>query len=484
MTFVVNDLPDVSPTDYPSPAAYRFAQAVRELLQTRCGLRGPTEEQMVLRRELEGVGLITFSPGGPGQRTPIKLPPGGLPGAGPTEPDLTPPDSITGLTVTTLVAGAFLQWDPPTYTQGGGNSITEIFEAVYSGTGPLPTFGSAFKIGSVPFGTEVFVANGEPGTQRHYWVRAVTTYDVTQATPTGGVNGVSVVIGQIDGAEHIVALSIGTALIGNLAVTNAKIATVSVDKLIAGTLQVGAYMRSSNFVSGVQGFYIGGDGTLEVTNGTFRGYIAAGSGLIGGALIDASGVESDNYAADTIGWRLDNDDGLFAAQGKIGGFTLGGKKQTLGTATLAGTGSGIAMGTDTDTLNKLFVGNAASDFMYFNGTQLTYKGTFESYSASIAGGSVSVTVGNGLAFYANRTVTVTGGRSPYTYQWFVAYHDNEDDDTAALILALTGSPQTIGISGRATDSINTGSVVCTVTDANGRAITVGVPVSATHGTPP
>lgn len=445
---------------------------VVETLQLIIGTRGPGRGNPAWFQTLVDAGLLD------GRGGVIRTPPG--------SGDTTPPPVPTGLDVTPGINHIFITWDAATYGQGGGNAYTTIYGATYDDpteTDPLPTFASAVPIATVPFSTEIYAHPTAPNVQWHIWI-AFTTYADVTGSPAGGTNGFECTSGKLDGAQHIEALTVTNALIANLAVDDAKIANLGVNKLVAGAISTGQYIESSGFVSGVQGFKIEGDGDAEFNNAIFRGAIYAGAGAIGGAIIDASGVESDNYVLATTGWRLDNDDGIFAFQGTIGGFTIAGKKLTLGTATLAGTGSGIAMGTDTDTLNKLFVGNAAGDFMYFNGTTLTFKGSFEAYSASISGGSVSVTVSNGLQFYANRTVTVTGGKSPYTYQWFVANHDNEDDDTAALILGLTGDPETIGISGRATNSINSGSVVCTVTDANGRTLTAGVPVSATHGTPP
>lgn len=103
------------------------------------------------------------------------------------------------------------------------------------------------------------------------------------------------------------------AMIGNLQVDDAKIVNMSAAKITAGSIAVGEYIQSSGFVSGFQGFRISGNGNAEFNNAVFRGLIEADSGLIGGLVIDTSGVESTNYVAGSAGFRLDNATGTLYA---------------------------------------------------------------------------------------------------------------------------------------------------------------------------
>lgn len=248
-------------------------QQARELLQVRTGRRGDALDQMVLRRDLvdlgiltqDGLGRLQFSGtiAGPKGDQGIQGPPG--PGI---TPDFSEPTSITGLTATSLFGGAFLQWDAPTYTQGDGNAYTKVYEAVYSGTGPLPTFGNAVLIGSAPFGTNVFIASGRIGTQRHYWVAAVTEWDNEQNTPTGGINGVSVTIGKV-GNSDLGPLIIEAGNLANGSVTAAKLAAQAVSLTsFANGIEPVSIVGEVPSVLGTRAIFNTADGKLYRWNGS------------------------------------------------------------------------------------------------------------------------------------------------------------------------------------------------------------------------
>jgi len=66
------------------------------------------------------------------------------------------------------------------------------------------------------------------------------------------------------------------------------IAGLFVDRLHGGSLQVGHYITSSNYVPGVAGWRVDGDGFLEMSSGTFRGLLEAAQmtgGTINGATV-------------------------------------------------------------------------------------------------------------------------------------------------------------------------------------------------------
>jgi hypothetical protein len=448
----IPDLPSVDRQDFTTDNAYAFARALTEMLQVRCGLRGKPDAQMILRRDLIALGYIkeigggTISTGGG-----IEVGEGG-------PPDSSPPTPITGLAVTSLFAGAFVKWDAPTYTQGGGNAITEVYEAVYSGSGPLPTFGDAILIGSAALSTNSFIAAGRLGTRRHYWVKAVTAGNVSQATPTGGTNGVSIVIGQVgnsdlgaqiveaqniadgnitpikfatgtnpvfmvallpalpsatyppgtiavnttdtkvyrvdaagttwtaqqDGADIVAGTiaaasliagtitagsgvianaAISTAMIQTLAVTDALIASCNINKLEAGSLQVGAYLDSSNYVGGTAGFYLGATGYAEFNDVVVRGTVYASAGTFAGSLSAATGSFAGSLSAATGSFA----GSLSAATGSFNGTVQVGSSPLVSGTSMTGTGAVF------NPSGTWAAGNSTKNIS-FNGTTVTING--------------------------------------------------------------------------------------------------------------
>lgn len=355
------DLPAFTASDMANPAGMvTKLQRVVETLQLIIGTRGPGRGNTAWFQSLVDAGLLD------GGGNVIPKPPG--------SGDTTPPPVPSGLTVSPGINHIFVEWDAATYAQGGGNALSIIYGATYDPVagGPLPTFANAVPIATVPFSTQIYAHPTEPNVQWHIWVSFVTYAD-KEGNPAGGLNGVQATSGKIDGAQHIEALTVTRALIADLAVDNGKVANLSASKLITGTIAVGETISSSGFVSGFSGFSINGAGNAEFNNAIFRGtgvfggQIVATSGSIGGALIGSNYVQSDNYNGVTAGWRLDNDLGkLFAKAGEIAAFTIDGKVLKLGTAALDASGDGIAMGKDTDGLNKLYVGNSTHG-IHFDG---------------------------------------------------------------------------------------------------------------------
>lgn len=234
-----------------------------------------------------GLAEYTLVPPGGGIPGSFEPPPrGGLGGWD----DLTPPDPLDNLVVTSIPTGFFVEFDAPTYRQGGGNAYSIIYQANYSGAGPLPTFSSAVPVGTVTERNVILVVPAEPGVQGHFWAQPVSHAEdynqvAPQTPPTGGTNGEYTTAGQLSD-DHIADLSAG--------------------KITAGAIAVGEYIESTGYDPGVYGFRLNGNGTCDFL-----------AGLIGGAVIDADGVESDNYVADTSGWRLDNDTGNLYANAII-----------------------------------------------------------------------------------------------------------------------------------------------------------------------
>lgn len=317
------DIPAFTQADMTNPAGFvRKLEQLREQVQLVIGTRGPGRGNPAWIDQLIDIGVV--DDGGRGPRLPPRQPPG--------SDDKSPPPMPAGLTVTPGINHIFVEITAPTYAQGGGNAYSTIYAATRdpASTDPLPTFGNATAVVTVPYGTEIHAIPTEPNVQWHVWVTH-TTYADVEGPPAGGTNGASCVSGRLVGYEHFEALSITNALIANLAVDNAKIANLSASKITAGSLAVGSYIQSSGFVSGFQGFRISGNGDAEFNNAIFRGVVYADGGEIGGAVIDASGVESDNYVANTSGWRLDNASGdVYAVGGgRVGGWEIDGPRSIV-----------------------------------------------------------------------------------------------------------------------------------------------------------
>lgn len=103
------------------------------------------------------------------------------------------------------------------------------------------------------------------------------------------INGVDVPVGVYITDGYIQNGTITNAKIANLAVDNAKIANLSADKIRAGSISVGQYIQSANYVSGSAGWKIDGGGSAEFGAASIRGQLVASQ-------INSAGLSI--YAAD------------------------------------------------------------------------------------------------------------------------------------------------------------------------------------------
>ncbi len=288
---------------------------------------------------------------------------GGGGGGGDYEPDLTPPPSPSGVNVVAGMDFVGITTDPPTFSMGHGYLATVVYGAKYSGTGPLPSFANAGQVGD--FIGEVGSFPTDAATQWHIWVKWKTRDGVLSVDPTGGANGFQVTTGQdvsrlldalqgmlrneqldptsnfrfkanlftIQSASGTPAINPFTVIttptmtpageqlpvgvymeatyIKNLEaalgrftqafITNAMIVSVSASRITSGVINVGNYIQASNYVPGVSGWRIHGDGSAEFAAASIRGKLSAanmnGQGLTitrpnGSVVLDASGTGS------------------------------------------------------------------------------------------------------------------------------------------------------------------------------------------------
>jgi len=116
---------------------------------------------------------------------------------------------------------------------------------------------------------------------------------IVQTTPTT-INGVSVPVGVYMTDAFIRNGTITNVKIGNAAIDDAKVANLSASKLTAGSIGVGQYIQSTNYIPNSQGWRINGDGNAELSNAIVRGTVFATNGQFWGTILGgaASGYSS------------------------------------------------------------------------------------------------------------------------------------------------------------------------------------------------
>ncbi len=171
-------------------------EAMREAMQTFRGYRGDPLDTALTYRMAQKSGLfnpdgtIAVGAGGVGPPGPV-----GPPGAdgGAVTPDLTPPPTPTGLTVTAGISYLYIHCDTPVYTQGHGHDRTVVYGAKWL-TGSAPTFTNAVEL--FQFQGTFASYPSEPATRWCIWIKWKSMDGVLSTTPGGGTNGVQATTGQ------------------------------------------------------------------------------------------------------------------------------------------------------------------------------------------------------------------------------------------------------------------------------------------------
>lgn len=253
------------------------------------------------------------------------------------EPDLTPPPTPSGVNVVAGIDFVGFTTDPPTFTQGHGHLSTVVYGKKWT-AGPLPTFSDDSQQFEFPGNVDAWPT--DPATQWHFWLKWKTRDGVLSVSPAGGANGFQVTTGQdvtklleaLQGmlrneqldptsnfrfkanlftiestsgtpainpftvvttptltpagellpvgvymeAAYVKNLEVAMGRFQNAFITNAMIVSVSASRITAGVISVGNYIQSSNYVPGVSGWKILGDGNAEFAAGVIRGQLTAG----------------------------------------------------------------------------------------------------------------------------------------------------------------------------------------------------------------
>lgn len=153
------------------------------------------------------------------------------------------------------------------------------------------------------------------------------------------------------------------------------------------------------------------------------------------------------------------------------------------------TGNGFWLGNDGGTA-KFSIGNSSGNLMYWDGTNLVVNPTsitLPTFSAAALSPWTS-SYSNGTTQATTRTVSLTGGRSPFTYQWVVLEKSTSPTatDPIGIKLWISGGSNSATVTVGAGPYTNTevfGTVQCTVIDADGRAAITSFDIDVTFGTP-
>lgn len=190
------DLPQVP--DSVDPAIRRPLSRVIEEVQRLLEFRGDPLDAALTTRKAIARGLMdSLGRSLTGSVTYVNTFPGGGGSGGGTTPDLTPPPTVTGLTVVAGFTQVLVQFDAPVYSQGHGNLQTNIYASRKEPSDPtLPTFGDAVLVFSAPGALNVVSIPSELNTRWHVWAKYKTVDGVESVTAAGGVNGVVATTGQ------------------------------------------------------------------------------------------------------------------------------------------------------------------------------------------------------------------------------------------------------------------------------------------------
>ncbi|MFA5663446.1 hypothetical protein, partial [Castellaniella sp.] len=252
---------------------------------------------------------------------------GGIDVVPPPAPDGLPP-APTGLQATSGLALVILQWDRTVFSYYGYAEIWRATENnlsnallvgqttswIYSDVNVIPGVEYFYWVRYVSAGGKPGPFNKVAGTSGtvsfdpEYLINVLSADDpkallmvVEEATT---INGVSVQPGIYIRDLFVANGSISRLKIGLAAIDDARIANMSVDKLLAGSLQADQYIQSTSYVAGTSGFRLSANGNAELNNAVLRGTIYATAGLIGGNTITSTEVKSPTFSEGSAGWRL------------------------------------------------------------------------------------------------------------------------------------------------------------------------------------
>jgi len=205
------------------PTLKTFLDRMREAVQVLRANRGDPLDAAITWRTAISKGIATLLPSGNvGDGGSIIVGSGGTSGGSDSgsssTPDLTPPPTVTGLSVSAGLSNVIVQFDAPVYTQGHGNERTDIYAVQRdpTSTAAAPVFGDASIVGSAAGASPIISIPSSTGTKWFVWAKYVSADGVHSTAPAGGTNGVTATTGKIGNAD------LGPLIVeaGNLATTD------------------------------------------------------------------------------------------------------------------------------------------------------------------------------------------------------------------------------------------------------------------------
>lgn len=367
--------------------------------------------------------------------------------------------------------------------------------------------------GAVPFSSFIIRADS-------FAIASPTGPGITPATPfivrttISTENGVSIPVGVYMDSAYIVNVSALYARFGTLIADSIAVGQIDAANLTLGSGAIGGNLKSTSYTAGSgstpgTGWLIqpGGNvffnnatvyGTIYATNGVFGGALSAATGTFAGSLSAATGTFAGalSAATGTFAGALSAATGTFsgalsAVTGSLGALSVGGALTLsstgyiIGGQSAYGVGVGIFAGYSGGTY-KLYLGDPSGANFAWDGTQLLINNAIlDSLSASIPGGSINLGAGfpiaAGVVPYGTRAVSVSGGRSPYTYTWIVSNGANTQNVLSDVwVSSGTTASATVSVAGSGDGWTNFSRLICFVQDANGRLTMASVSVQARH----
>lgn len=129
------------------------------------------------------------------------------------------------------------------------------------------------------------------------------------------VNGVVIPRGVYIDSAYIRDLTAVVARMGNAWITSAMVASLAATKITSGTIAVGEQIQSSNYINGVSGWMINGNGGAEFGFANIRGTLLAAQ--IGANSVTAEKIDSRNLTIKDAAGNV-----VFSSGTRIGGNNL------------------------------------------------------------------------------------------------------------------------------------------------------------------
>lgn len=293
------------------PNAQQALDRTQQELRRLMGYQGDPLDMAVTYRDLLAAGMLTLDStvrSGSGLPPGSVIPPAPAPAPAPAPtpapppppyvPDLTPPPTPSGVSVTAGLDFVFITTGAPTFSEGHGYHRTVVYGAIYGGAGPLPTFASAQVVHE--FVGQVGSFATPPNTQWHIWLKWRSVDGVESVAPEGGINGHQVTTSSI-GNVHLGPLIVEAGNLANGAVTAAKLAAeaVSLTAFAAGLRPVRVLAALPALPAAG---YSNGDTAVLISDGKLYRIVAgAWTRAVDGADLVANSITAGSIAAGAIG---------------------------------------------------------------------------------------------------------------------------------------------------------------------------------------